>query len=51
MGFIFLAWIGYILLSNYNLDVLIETKQERLEARRAYKKIKNDKLRKMFGLK
>lgn len=36
--------------AQYNLYLLRLTKQERLEARRAEKKIKNEQLRKFYGL-
>jgi hypothetical protein len=39
-----------ISLARHNLKVLRETKEERLEARRRYKKIKNERLRKALGI-
>lgn len=40
-----------LLLARHNLKVLKETKQERLEARRAFKKKKNQALAKYYGIK
>lgn len=48
--FLFLAWLMGVALARRNLRVLRETKQERLEARRAFKKKKNEALRKYYGL-
>lgn len=45
-----IAWLLGALLAKYNLKVLRENKPERLEARRAYKKLKNERLRKFYGL-
>lgn len=45
-----IAWVLGFSLAMHNLKVLKETKQERLEARRAYKKVKNERLRKFYGL-
>lgn len=45
-----LLWLLGLSLAMYNLKVLKATKRERLEQRRAYKKIKNERLRKMYGL-
>ncbi len=46
-----IAWILGFSLAMYNLKVLKETKQERLEARKSYKKVKNERLRRFYGLK
>lgn len=51
IGSIILLWLLGVSLAMYNLKVLKETKQERLEQRRAYKKEKNERLRKFYGLK
>jgi len=50
IGCLIAAFILYTWLTWTNLQNLIATKQERLEARRAYKKIKNEKLRRFYGL-
>lgn len=49
-GCLFITIILGISLARHNLKVLRETKQERLEARRRYKKIKNERLRIALGL-
>lgn len=45
------AIIFGIMLSKFNLKILKETKQIRLEQRRAFKKIKNERLRIALGIK
>lgn len=48
--FLFSAWLMGVALARHNLKVLKETKPQRLEARRKYKKKKNEALRKLYGL-
>ena len=48
--FLVIEIIGMTLLMRYNLRILRETKQERLEVRRAYKKKRNEQLRRFYGL-
>jgi hypothetical protein len=50
IGCLALAIIFGIALTNHNLKMLRENKQERLEARRAYKKRKNRALAKFYGI-
>lgn len=50
IGSLALLWLAGFALAMGNLQVLKATKQERLEARRAEKKIKNERLRKFYGL-
>jgi len=51
VGALVLGWIMGLLLARHNLKILRETKQERLEARRAFKKKKNRALAKYYGIK
>jgi len=50
IGSIAILWVMGFILAMANLKVLRETKQERLEVRKAYKKEKNERLRKFYGL-
>lgn len=50
IGSLAVLWLMGFALAMGNLQVLRATKQERLEARRAEKKIKNDRLRRFYGL-
>lgn len=50
IGSMILLWILGALFAHSNLKMLIKTKPERLAERRAYKKIKNERLRKFYGL-
>lgn len=51
IGSLAVLWLMGFTLAMGNLQVLKATKQERLEARRAEKKIKNERLRRFYGLK
>jgi hypothetical protein len=50
IGSLVVLWLAGFAFAMGNLQVLKATKQERLEMRRAEKKIKNDRLRRFYGL-